>query len=172
MTENGGSLQRRLFARIGAIAMAAVSPLWSGGASAQTIAAGTDLAFGTFIAGATAGTVVVSTAGARSATGGVVLLTNAQFAQPAAGTMPVSGTGNRTYQITLPASATLSRTGGGSMSVGTFTSNPLPGLNGTKGYGQLANGAQTISIGATLSVGANQTAGSYSGTFDVTVVYQ
>jgi hypothetical protein len=56
------------------------------------------------------------------------------------------------------------------MSVGTFVSNPVAG----SGSGLLsAGGTQEISVGATLTVGANQTAGLYTNAagLSVTVNY-
>jgi len=121
------------------------------------------LRFGKFSA-LTGGTVVISAAGTRSATGAVVLSsTNAG----GAASFDVSGDNNATYAITLPDNATLTHGTDGSqtMSIGTFTSNP-------SGTGTLsAGGSQTLTVGATLTVGNAQTTGSYSGTFDVSVEY-
>lgn len=121
------------------------------------------LRFGKFSA-LTGGTVVISAAGARSATGAVVLSsTNAG----GAASFTVSGDANATYAITLPNSATLTHGTDNTktMSVGSFTSNP-------SGTGTLSGaGSQTLSVGATLTVGNAQTTGSYSGTFDVSVEY-
>lgn len=118
------------------------------------------LAFGKFAAGS-GGSVTVTPGGARSASGGVVLLasgggTAAQFS--------VTGDANATYTITLPDAVTLA-SGGNSMAVNTFVSSPAnPGtLSGS--------GTQTLNVGATLTVGANQPAGDYTGSFAVTVNY-
>lgn len=120
------------------------------------------LAFGKFVAGA-GGSVIVSPAGARSASGGVVLVPSSSGS---AAQFSVSGDANATYTISLPADGTVSlASGANSMAVNTFTSSPSP--TGTLSAG----GAQTLSVGATLSVGSNQAIGSYSGTFDVTVNY-
>jgi spore coat protein U-like protein len=51
------------------------------------------------------------------------------------------------------------------MTVNAFTSTP----SGTGTFN--SGGTATLNIGATLAVGANQTAGSYTGTFSVTVDY-
>jgi hypothetical protein len=121
------------------------------------------LRFGKFSA-LTGGTVVVSAAGARSATGAVVLSTTDAGG---AASFAVSGDANATYAITLPNSATITHSVDNTqtMAIGTFTSNP-------SGTGTLsAGGAQTLTVGATLTVGNAQTTGSYSGTFDVSVEY-
>lgn len=142
-----------------ACALMAASVSW---AAAIAISNTQALAFGKFVAGA-GGSVSVSPAGGRSASGGVVLVPSGAGA---AAQFAVSGDANVTYAISLPADGTVSLASGtNSMAVNTFTSSPSS--TGTLGAG----GAQTLSVGATLSVGSNQAIGSYSGTFDVTVNY-
>lgn len=129
---------------------------------AQSLLAGQALAFGSFAAG-TGGTVTISAAGARSFGGGVTLVSSGSGAAASFG---VSGNANATYAITLPANGVVSLTSGpNSMAVNNFTSNPAP--TGLLSVG----GSQTLMVGATLSVGSNQAIGSYSGSFNVTVVY-
>ncbi len=126
------------------------------------IAKTSDLQFGSVAPSASAGTVVITTAGARSATGGATLVSDGSAITAAA--FHVTGAPNATYAITLPGSATIS-SAGNNMTVDTFASNP-------SGTGTLsAGGAQDVSVGATLNVGANQAQGSYTGTFSVTVAY-
>ena len=132
-------------------------------ASAQLISISNtaNLGFGQAFKSSSAGTVVMTAAGARSATGGVTL---GSAASASAASFTVGGLPLFTYSISLPGSSSISA-GGSSMTVDTFTSSP-------SGTGQLsAIGTQTLRIGATLRVGASQTSGSYSGTFSVTVVY-
>lgn len=128
-----------------------------------TISKTADLRFGKFAAG-TGGTVVISTAGARSATGAVVLSAGNVGG---AASFTVSGDANATYAITLPGSAaTITRVSGTeTMSVGTFTSNPA--ATGTLSAG----GSETLNVGGTLTVASAQVVGSYTGTFDVSVEY-
>lgn len=121
----------------------------------------TDLNFGDVVASGSVGTVVVSTAGARSSTGGASLGNGTSVSAAA---FTVGGQANATYSITLPASATVT-SGANSMTVDTFTSNP----SGTGNLG--AGGSQTLNVGGTLNVGASQATGSYTGTFSVTVTY-
>ncbi len=132
-------------------------------ASSQTIGAVANLSFGSFLAGS-GGTVVVSPAGARSQTGGVLLLGQGPGA---AAQLNVVGTANATYSITLPDNntVTLSDGNGHAMTVNSFVSSPP--ATGTLSAG----GTQSIRIGATLIVGANQAPGGYSGAFNVTVNY-
>lgn len=148
-------------------AMAGVMLLCGQPAFGQTMTAVQDLSFGAFVAG-TGGTVIVSPQGARTGTGDVVLMTGGQFSQGAAASFDLTGSTNATYQIILPSdgSVTLSGSQGGSMSLDGFTSSP-------SGSGQLnPQGGQTLYVGATISVGSNQAAGSYSGSFSVTAVFE
>jgi Domain of unknown function (DUF4402) len=121
----------------------------------------TPLNFGAVVSGGTSGTVAISSDGLRSVAGGA-LLGNAGAAGAAAFT--VAGLPSATYSIALPASTTVSG-GGNTMTVDTFTSNP----SGTGALSVL--GVQTLLVGATLHVGANQATGVYTGNYDVTVVY-
>lgn len=121
--------------------------------------------FGNVAVSGVAGTVILAPAGTRSITGGVTLpatvgtVTAAHFA--------ITGTPAYTYSITLPAVATTVTSGANNMTVNAFTSTP----NGT---GTLSGaGAQTIDVGATLNVAANQASGTYVSAipFTVTVNY-
>lgn len=120
------------------------------------------LGFGSFVAGA-GGSVTISPAGVRSASGAVTLVpsdagTSAQFT--------VTGDESVSYSIALPldGESVLSDGASHSMALRAFASDP-------SGIGLLVGGSQTLSVGATLDVGANQAHGAYSGTFTVTVNY-
>ncbi len=75
----------------------------------------------------------------------------------------MTGASGATYSITLPSSAILT-SGGDTMTVDTYTDDA--GATPT-----LVGGSDTFNVGATLHVGATQAAGTYSGTFSVTVHY-
>lgn len=121
------------------------------------------LEFGNIAAGTLASVVRVTPAGVRSLVSGNAVLTGGG-ATPGASAFSVAGEPNRTYDITLPASITIV-SGANNMTVDTFTSNPTP-------TGTLSGaGAQTLDVGADLHVGASQASGDYTGTFDVTVIY-
>jgi hypothetical protein len=121
-----------------------------------------DLNFGAVVAGGTSGTVVLTAAGARSATGGTTL---GNTAGASAAAFTVAGQPSATYTITLPASTTITFGGSATMTVNNFTSSP-------SGTGTLSGGgSQTLSVGATLQVGASQEPGTYTGSFNVTVAY-
>jgi len=120
------------------------------------------LSFGDISAGATSGTVILTPGGARSATGGTSINTSTP-GNPSS--FNVQGIANASFSITLPVSVILSDTASHSMTVDNFTSSPTPSgvLDGS--------GQQTLFVGATLNVSANQAFGSYSGQMSVTVDY-
>ena len=123
-----------------------------------------DMNFGNVAVSSSAGTVVLATAGTRTATGGVTL--PATSGTIAAAEFTVTGQAGYTYSITLPSTPTTVASGSNTMSVNAFTSNP-------DGTGTLTGGTQTLKVGATLNVGASQAAGTYisEAPFTVTVNY-
>ncbi len=132
-----------------------------------TAAPGGGLAFGSFVAGSTSGTVIVTPGGARSKTGGVILISSESGHSAAVYT--VTGTADTTYSITLPADGIVALSlGSNHMEVNTFISTPVATSAST---GLLTGGSQTLRVGATLSVDASMDEGLYEGTFTVTVVF-
>lgn len=130
-----------------------------------TITKTADLNFGKFMSGATGGTVVVTTAGAQSVTGDLTT-TAALGATAAAATFTIAGEPTNTYAVTFPAQTALVGPGGSTpMTIGTFTT----ASSGT--LGTFGAAAETLSVGATLTVNANQASGTYNGTLDVAVNY-
>jgi hypothetical protein len=123
------------------------------------------LAFGRFAAGA-GGTLTINPGGLRSASSGVVLVSGG-VGSPAL--FMVSGDPGTSYRITLPAQGAVSLVSpaGQSMAVNGFASSPL-----TVGQLSPVSGTQTIAVGATLTVGANQPPGSYTGHFVVFIEYE
>jgi hypothetical protein len=130
------------------------------------------LHFGDIIPGATGGTVTVTDLGARTSTGGVTLVGTSHH--PAL----FVGQGRRNQQIELSfASQTIQITGPGSPM--TVTLAPIArlngGLNGNRpGRWRISasNGQFSFPVGGTLNVNANQTAGTYTGTFTVNYDFQ
>jgi hypothetical protein len=125
------------------------------------------LDFGRFVAG-TGGNVVVSAAGARSRTGGVILL-NSPSANSASFAVGKSGGGKplKTVIFTLPSDTAVRLTSGSnSMAVTTFTSSPAADISNN------LTTTTTVTVGATLKVGANQAPGNYSGSFSLIANYQ
>jgi len=127
-----------------------------------TVTEATQMNFGDIQPDAAASTVALSTAGVATPTGATVVT-----GSPSQGVFTVGGTTGAAYSITLPATATLTGTGP-AMTVNGF--NHDAGATPTIGAGNTS----TLNIGATLSVAGSgtQTAGDYSGTYDVTVDYQ
>lgn len=121
------------------------------------------LAFGSFVAGTGGAIIVAANPAARASNGGVVLLPSGSWS---AASFSVAGDTGASYTITLPSNGSVTLTSGpNTMAVNSFTSSPAS-------TGQLsAGGSQTVTVGATLSVGNNQASGSYSGSFAVSVDY-
>ncbi len=131
---------------------------------AITVTQVANLNFASIAPSATGGNVTVDTADTRTA------CTGSQFCSGTvtSASFSVAGAASYGYSITLPTAAvTLTRVSGTeTMSVSTFAHNKggTPALS--------AAGADTFKVGATLAVGANQVAGVYNGTFNVTVDYR
>jgi len=122
------------------------------------------LSFGPIVSGP-AGSVTMAPDGGRTASGAVIL-TSTQFGTVTSAEFTVCSGSSDTATITLPtADITLTRTGGGSMTVGSFTRLPAGTLTVSDST------RTTLNVGATLTVGSNQLAGSYTGNFTITVDY-
>lgn len=149
-----------------AIAATAVATSTSVVVAPIAIAKATDLSFGSFAAGATAGTVTISPNGNRGVSGGVVgapgATTAAQF--------DVTGNSGNTYSISV--TGTQLSSGADTMSftpVSDLTASAI--TSGTVTAGSLVGGAQSIYVGGVLAVNANQAAGTYTGSVSATVEY-
>ena len=129
-----------------------------------SIVATASLRFGVIARPSTAGTVTVSTASVVTTTGGVTgsNAINQGALAARAGTFTVAGQPGASFGVTLPPSTTVTAPGG-TMTINLFTVGALSG--------SLA-GTLNIAVGGTLAVNANQTVGSYSGTYQITVNYQ
>ena len=121
-----------------------------------------DLQFATIISGATASTVVVSTAGAPTCGAGLICTgttTSANF--------DIQGTNNAVVLVGGDANVTLNGSLGGTM--GAVLDYSTGSVTLTTGSGTVGGSFQ---VGGTLSVGINQIEGDYTGTFNVTANYQ
>jgi hypothetical protein len=126
--------------------------------SQVTLAKTTDLQFGTIVRSASASTVDVSTAGARTCGTGLVctgVTTAAAF--------DITGSGGQVVAISIPTSVTLN-SGGNSMTASIAASAASATLSGA--------GTASFTVGGTLNVGANQADGDYVGAFTATADYQ
>ena len=129
-----------------------------------------DLVFGSFAPGV-GGTVTVSTSGARTASGTILSTVNgtssvAQF--------DVTGEGTSTYSIAWSGALLTNTTGIGAETMVLTRTSDLTAGNITTGEvatGALTAGAQSIYLGGTLTVGATQVAGVYTGSVTATVEY-
>ena len=122
-----------------------------------------DINFGSFVSGTSAGFVALTPESATIKTGAGVINPDGDGS---AAKFSVTGLSNGVFSITLPTSATLTATGGATMTVDTFTTD-LSQTAATLSAGGLAD----LYVGATLQVGDAQEAGTYTGTFDVSVNY-
>ncbi len=128
-----------------------------------------ELRFGRIMQPTTAGTLRLTYAGAVTETGGVIGRSNTpqDFNGRGPGAFAVFGDANRLFLAFLPNSTTISN-GSATMLVNQFQANP-GGLLGLRQFN--ASGYAPLLIGARLNVGANQATGTYTGTYNVTVLY-
>jgi hypothetical protein len=112
------------------------------------------LDFGTVAGGPSLDAIVMTAGGVRTVTG-----TSARIipvGPGAAGNFTITGEPNQAYVLSISASATLGNGAGDSMTVDTFTDNAPSPLD--------AGGSDTLLVGGTLRIGANQAGGTYSTT--------
>ena len=183
--------QRRAWRAIGAgLALVLAMPGMARAAPADTAAASAtaeivlvaptsltktrDMVFGKITQSPVAGTVVLNAATATcTTTNGLTRLGTCQPAQ-------FAGRGTRFMQVRVTAPTAIQLTGPGeAMTLDTFrigTSADLVLVTGTASDGRYrivaGSGIYGFGVGGTLRVNANQAPGVYTGTFDVTVVYQ
>lgn len=113
--------------------------------------------FGTISSAATAGTVTLSPAGARTST-----LSYYGTSRP--GVFSITGEPSTPLTISF-GNGTLSN-GANTMTLSNFTTSTTPASSTTDSSGNL-----TLNVGADLAVGANQASGNYTGTYTVTISY-
>ena len=126
--------------------------------AAVTIAQNDGLDFGVVASSATPGSVTLPTASnTRTCSAGLTCVGTALR-----GRFTVTATSGNTVRITVPTTATVT-SGGNTMTIAlapsmtSFSATAVP---------------QVFYVGGTLSVGANQAAGSYTGTYNVSADYQ
>ena len=126
------------------------------------------LNFGTLVSMATSYTATVGTDANRTLSNDNAAKVGGIASTVTVPTFNVTGDSNAKFSITLPVSTSLTTTSGGetaTMTVDNFVHNA--GISP-----KLDSGAASFKVGATLNVGNAQKAGSYTGTFTVTVAYQ
>ncbi len=119
----------------------------------------TKLEFGNIASPSSATDIVVSNAGIRTAVAGVTV----PGTTSSAAAFEINAASGYNYSITIPA---IVLTGTGANMGIVFTQDRLSTANSGSGIGQALN------VGGTLTVGAGQTAGAYTGTVEVTVAYE
>jgi len=124
-----------------------------------TVSKSADLNFGTIVVGATAGTVAISTAGARTCAAALTCSGTVS----AAG-FNITGSKNEVVNISSDASVSLNTTPPSTAMVASLS---LSGASATLS----ATGLASFTVGGNLAVAASQPDGLYSGTFNVTVDY-
>ncbi|MFL6672228.1 MAG: DUF4402 domain-containing protein [Massilia sp.] len=176
-----GSFKLALLASIAAAAAGAIAPSFAATTTASatatvvipiTVTKSSDLAFGKFASGATAGTVVISTAGAATRTGGV----SSGGGTTTAAAFTISGEKGAAYTIDTSASTANLTSGSDTMALALITdvATGAGATTGTVASGVLdgTTGNQVLRVGGSLTVGINQPAGAYVGTVSVAVLYQ
>jgi hypothetical protein len=132
-----------------------------------TIAKTIDMNFGNLVSTVDGGAIVLPTTGVRT---GVAAILAGPDGSPTAASFTVGGEVDYTYGITLPAAAFNVENGdatAATMEVGTFVSSPDATAT------SLTGGEETLLVGATITLLANQASGVYTNTTDmiVTVFY-
>lgn len=137
-----------------------------------TIAKTIDMDFGNVAVINAAGTIVLSTAGGRTGTGGATPVVNPSGTVTAA-EFDITGTPTAQVFVTLPADLptpvrVVHTNGTDYMNVTNFICNPA------SGFQIPAGGSLTLEVGATLNTNANQLVGDYHtlANFVVTINYQ
>jgi hypothetical protein len=134
-----------------------------------TITKTADLKFGTVVRpGTGSGSVVVSAAGARSVTGGVVGLTSGDA--PAAAAFSVAGEGGQSVSITIPATFSMAN---GTDTLVVTTSNSLTGSAASQTLSNALGSAGSLafSVGGSTPIASTTATGAYTGTFTVSAAY-
>lgn len=133
-----------------------------------------DMAFGNLVAGND--DVTISTSGARTKSGTTGLPSGGTT--PAAARFDVTGSGAATFSIDYTGSDSVLTSGSDTMAIA-WISEAVATSGGSTGKtatttdatGTLASGAAYIFVGAKLTVGSTQPAGTYTGVVKVTVAY-
>lgn len=126
--------------------------------------------FGSFVHGESGGTVSITPAGVRSATGNIILIN--QGASPSPAIFLVEGNKGTLITITLPASATLTGSNGGSLLLNFGNPNSPDITSCGSPFILTAESPFTLEvrIGGTLTIGSSiaNPPGTYGGNFAVT----
>jgi len=123
-----------------------------------------DMNFGNLVATGAGGAIVLPTTGAR--TGAAAILLGTQNGTVTAASFTVTGEIDFTYAITLPAApfnVSNADATPATMEVGAFVSSP-------DATGTLTSGTETLIVGATITLLADQASGAYTNASDLAVI--
>ena len=126
----------------------------------------TPLSFGKVYSGSTLGTVTVTTANARTNSGGVTLFGSDQTTAR----YNILGNASATYAITVPTSPINVTKDLVNLEVSNFQAKSTSTNSGTSGS-LATDGTDSFVVGATLTLPASTVPGRYTGTFEVSVAY-
>lgn len=132
-----------------------------------TLTKSTDLAFGRIVRPSTGSSLVTidATSGAASISGSDGVLLSGTKSRAA---FVIGGEGSQAYTVTVPASFSMTQAAGANPITVNLTSTATTGsLSGALGSASTSS----FGVGGNFSVSATTVTGAYSGTFDVTVVY-
>jgi hypothetical protein len=133
------------------------------------IAKDADLKFGTVVRPSSgSGSATVSTAGARSVSGGVAELSSGDT--PQAAQFTITGEGGQSISVTIPASFTMAN---GSDTLTVTTSNNLSGSASAQTLSNALGsaGSLVVRVGGSVAIPSTAVSGSYTGTFTVSAAY-
>ena len=88
-----------------------------------------------------------------------------------AASFKITGAADHTYKINCPATVTLAGQGDAAGSTMTLTFDPNLSITGTS-ITMPSSGTETLNLGGSLVLAANQASGTYTVNFDVTVAYE
>ena len=130
----------------------------------------TDINFGDLVPSATTAVTVVMDQTGSITSDAQYFLANSSTDRTAA-SFTITGAAGHAYKINCPATIDLVGpvVGPGAAEM-TLTFNPSLAINGSTL--ELTGGTQTLNLGGSLALAANQTAGAYSAEFNVTVAYE
>lgn len=134
-----------------------------------TVTKNADLHFGSVVRPSTgSGTAVISAAGVRSVTGGVVGLSSGDT--PQAAQFTIDGEGGQSVSVTIPATFSIAN---GSDTLTVTTSNNLSGSAAAQTLSNALGSAGSLvfTVGGSVPVASTAPTGLYSGTFTVSAAY-
>jgi hypothetical protein len=138
-----------------------------------TLTKNTDLSFGTVVRPSSgADTVNIAAAdGARTlSTGNAVALSSGAHTAPGRATFTVAGEGGQAFSIAVPATFSMTRSGGSETLTITLAATATSGTL-TGALGDSSSGSATFGVGGAMPLTSTTASGAYTGSFVTTVAY-